>query len=104
MEYVQCESTKEEAIFNNIQKSLTSIGLHLEECRGQTYDGAGNMSGKIKGCDTRFQEVSRRAPYFPCASLSLNLALSKASSVTEVNCMLAVIKSTGLFFNGSPEN
>ena len=42
VEYVQCESTKEEAIFNNIQRSLTSIRLHLEECRGQTYDGAGN--------------------------------------------------------------
>ena len=88
---------------NNIQKSLTSIGLRLEDCRGQTYDGAGNRSGKIKGCATRFQEVSPRAPYFHCASHSLNLALSKASSVTEVNCKLAVIKSTGLFFNGSPK-
>ena len=61
------------------------------------------MSGQIKGCATRFQEVSPRAPYFHGASHSLNLALSKASSVTEVNCMLAVIKSTGLFFNGSPK-
>ena len=61
------------------------------------------MSGKIKACATRFQEVTPRASYFHCASHSLNLALSKASSVTEANCMLAVIKSTGLLFNGSPK-
>ena len=39
------------------------------------HDGAGNMSGKIRGCATRFQEVSSGAPYFHCASHSLNLAL-----------------------------
>ena len=54
-----------------------------------------------KSSATRFQEVTPRAPYFHCASHSLNLALSKASSVTEANGMLAVIKSTGLLFNGS---
>ncbi|XP_072172497.1 52 kDa repressor of the inhibitor of the protein kinase-like [Diadema setosum] len=103
LEYVACDSITGEAICQNIMQSLTSVGLDPKCCRGQTYDGAGNMAGKEKGCATRFKETSPRAPYIHCANHSLNLALSKACSVSEIHCMMSAIKTTGLFFASSPK-
>ncbi|XP_071821470.1 52 kDa repressor of the inhibitor of the protein kinase-like [Apostichopus japonicus] len=101
--YVACDSITGEEICRNILDTLTALGLNPQDCRGQTYDGAGNMAGKERGCAARFQEVSPRAHYHHCSSHSLNLALSKACSVTEITLMLSAIKSTGLFFEGSPK-
>ena len=103
VEYIACEGIIGEETCSNIMKALKRLKLDLQDCRSQAYDGAGNMAGEEKGCATRFQEHAPRAPYLHCASHCLNLALSKACSVSEVCCMLCEIKSAGLFFRGSPK-
>ena len=71
--------------------------------RSQTYDGAGNMSGKQNGASNQFCEIARnkKAVYFHCASHELNLCLSKASKVPDVHNMVSTMPSLGLFFKYS---
>ena len=87
----------------NIIKCLKSVGLQPEDCRAQTYDGAGNMAGNQKGCASRFLKISPCAPYCHCASHELNLALSKACKIPEIHCMLCTFKSFGIFYKYSPK-
>ena len=103
VEFVACDSTTCEEICKRIVDSLRNLNLQPENCRAQTYDGAGNMSGKQKGCATRFQQLSPRALYCHCSSHDLNLALSHNCSVPEIHCMLSAIKSVGIFFKFSPK-
>lgn len=45
-----------ETYFNIITSELKSLGISLQLCRGQAYDGASTMSGDIAGLKTRIQE------------------------------------------------
>lgn len=103
IEFVPLKRTTGQDVCNALLECLQRLGLRPENCRGQTYDGAGNMSGKQKGCAASFQKMSPRALYCHCANHDLNLALSKACSLPEVHIMLSVIKSVGIFFKYSPK-
>ena len=103
VEFVACENTTGEDICNSLLSSLENLTLLPQNCRAQTYDGAGNMSGKQKGCAARFQQKSPRALYLHCASHELNLALSKACALPEIHCMLSAVQSVGIFFKYSPK-
>ena len=74
-------------------------------CRSQTYDGAGNMSGKVKGAAATFymETGNDKAVYFHCASHQLNLCLSKASKVPQVFNMISTMQVLGIFFKYSPK-
>ena len=103
IEYVACEKITGESLCSEIKKVLESLSLKPENCRAQTYDGAGNMAGCQNGCAANFMKFASKALYYHCFSHDLNLALSKASSVPEVNCMLATITQVGIFFKYSPK-
>lgn len=103
LQYVDCESTTGEHICNAIVKCLQDCGLEVKMCRAQTYDGAGNMSGRLKGCRTLFLNFAPRAHYFHCASHILNLALSQSCAQVEVQCMMSTVKEVALFFKYSPK-
>ena len=68
-----------------------------------TYDGAGNIAGQQRGCAARFQRLAPKAPYFHSASHDQNLALSKACNISDIQCMLNVIKTVGILFKYSPK-
>ena len=55
-------------------------------CRSQTFDGAGNISGKTKRAVARFclKTKSEKALYFHCASHELNLCLPKVPQVSNM--------------------
>jgi len=48
-------------------------------CRGQCYDGASVMSGKITGVSQRILDDEPRAVYVHCLAHSLNLALQESA-------------------------
>lgn len=69
---------------------------------GQGYDGAGNMSGKFNGVQSRIRQKYPKAIFVHCAAHRLNLALSSALSITSVRNSLGVIKDiTNLFRNNA---
>ena len=54
LECIPAEEITGEALCDLIVRSLTEVGLDIQNCRAQTMDGAGNMSGKHIGCAAQF--------------------------------------------------
>lgn len=73
--FVQCDGgTDGETLTHTIlQKFQDEWGLRMENCRGQTYDGAGAMAGCRKGVSTRILGLYPKALYTHCTSHILNL-------------------------------
>lgn len=59
---------------------LTRFQLQLSNCRGQCFDGASNMSGRITGLQKRITDVQPKALYVHCMNHSLNLAFQDSIS------------------------
>lgn len=61
-----------------IVEQLASLGLAIENCRGQGYDGAAAMSSDRCGVQAVIREKSHAAAYVHCASHCLNLVIVHA--------------------------
>ena len=59
-----------------LNKSINNIGLDMQNCRGQAYDGASNVSGHISGLQTLVWRHNPKALYSHCAGHNLNLVLN----------------------------
>lgn len=83
-----------QAIANFVQFAIQKLCLNMVLCRGQCYDGAGNMTGK-----NHQVEVTRSHIYtLPI----LNLAVVNACKVQNIRNMIGTLLEAGLFFNSSP--
>jgi len=89
-----CASVTGEAVCKELVDLLRDVALPLADCRGQGYDGGGNMAGQHRGCQARFLAQSPRATYFHCASHQLNLALSKCANIPVVTSMVGVLSAS----------
>lgn len=77
--FIECDcGITGSAIAEKIISFLNSHGLDLFKLRGQSYDGAGNMSGRLKGTSSLIAKDYPLALYLHCASHSLNLAVVKS--------------------------
>ena len=74
--FVQLIDTDAAAISGAILKFLGECNLDLSNLRGQGYDGASVMAGKVAGVSTRILEKQERALYFHCRAHSLNLVIA----------------------------
>ena len=54
-------------------KHLESIGVNIDDCRGQSYDNVSNMSGRYNGMQAHIRNVNDLAVFVPCTAHSLNL-------------------------------
>ena len=51
--FYECQDgVRGEDIANLVLTTAAKLGLDMSKCRGQCYDGAGNMAGKVKGAAT----------------------------------------------------
>lgn len=57
--------------------------LSLDECRGQSYDNAANMSGKYAALQAGIKKINPLADYIPCAAHSLDIV-----EIVNLNCCL----------------
>ncbi|XP_008178879.1 zinc finger MYM-type protein 1-like [Acyrthosiphon pisum] len=64
---------KSEELVDAVFLVLDSHGLDINNCRGQSYDNASNMSGMYTGLQARIKEVNPLATFVPCSAHSLNL-------------------------------
>ena len=53
--------------------------LYLNKCRGQCYDGASNMLGKMFGVVTKIKEIQPKAYATHCHCHSLSLSVKDAT-------------------------
>ncbi|MCG8625824.1 MAG: DUF4371 domain-containing protein, partial [Proteobacteria bacterium] len=104
IEYIECHSITGAALCEDIKGTLLKLNLRLEDTVSQTYDGAANFSGHIKGCAKLFQATVEHAQYFHCSNHDLNLALCHTcNDVPEIRNMLSSMTELGLFFKYSPK-
>ena len=76
MGLVQVPSTDAGTLTTVIKDVLIRCMLPLGQCRGQAYDGASNMSGRLNGVAESKQPL---ALYMHCLAHSLNLCLQDAT-------------------------
>ena len=100
--FVRCaRGLSGESVSTEILKWLDASGLDIKLCRGQGYDGAGNMAGKVKGVAARIQRCYPRAIYVHCGSHLLNLAVASCA-IQEISSMLEHVREVTQFFNSHP--
>ena len=92
-----------DAIATNIKDFLRDQNLKIDDCRGQGYDGAGNMAGRLSGAAARIQEDYKKALYVHCNSHILNLCIATCCKEQLVSNMMEHVRVTSEFFNFSPK-
>ncbi|CAG4949276.1 unnamed protein product [Parnassius apollo] len=85
--FVPIEGHNAEYLTEVVVKFFKDNDIDINDCRGQSYDNASNMSGRYSGLQTRIREINKYADYIPCAGHSLNLVGVKAAE-----CVNAVVK------------
>ena len=102
--FVHCsEGLKGSQIATTIIEAIEKLGLDPKFCRGQGYDGAGNMAGKCNGAAATIRKKYPHAIYVHCRSHVLNLAVASACQLTYVRNMMGLVKSVSDFFNVHPK-
>ena len=102
--FYHCEAgTSGEALKEMILGAVADLGLSMSNCRGQSYDGAGNMAGKYNGVSSLIQGQFSKALYVHCMNHRLNLCVADTCSLYLVKNMMSVVRSLSSFFSGSPK-
>ena len=88
-------------VFDVTGKSLATVlndrlirfGTDVQYLRGQGYDGAAAMSGRLHGAQSYVRALHPLALYVHCGAHSLNLAISDACAVAPIRNCLGTIGS-----------
>lgn len=87
---------------NLTQDVLIKLGLNINKCRGQGYDGASVMSGAHSGVQTRIKHIVPSAKYVHCCSHNLNLVISDAAKChNKVKKIFETVQNVFNFFASS---
>ena len=97
------EGTSGQAIKQFIIGTVAELGLSMEYCHGQCYDGAGNMSGRLNGASSLIRGEHEKAIYVHCMSHRLNLCVADTCSLQLVRNMMNVVRKLSEFFSNSPK-
>lgn len=88
-----------EELAETIIKNLQDLGIKIENCRGQSYDNASNMSGKYSGVQVRIKALCPYAEFVPCSAHSLNLVgVNAVESCNEVASFFLFLQELYNFF------
>ncbi|XP_062511260.1 zinc finger MYM-type protein 1-like [Corticium candelabrum] len=101
---VKLDCADASSISNAIVNFMKECNLDIRYLRGQGYDGASVMSGKVSGVSARILELQQKAIYHHCRSHRLNLVI--ASSCRQVPSIRDLFESLGTltwFLGGSPK-
>ena len=77
---------------------VRDLGLTMDKCRGQSYDGAGNMAGRYVGASTLIQHQFPKAIYVHCMNHRLNLCVADTCSLAMVQDMMGTVRKLFEFF------
>ena len=102
--FIECDTgVSGRDLANKMLSFLRSHRVDLTKLRGQAYDGAGCMSGKINGAAALISKEYPLALYLHCASHCLNLVVVKSLDETNVRNMMGVVNKVWIFFSAHPK-
>ena len=81
-----------------IVNHLSRLGLDIQKCRGQGYDGAAAMSSDRCGVQSVIREIVPSAVYVHCASHCLSLVIVNSCQRTSVKSSIDKISNVGSKF------
>ena len=81
--------------------AVVGLGLSMDDCRGQCYDAAGNMSGRLNGASSLIRAEHDKAIYVHCMNHSLNLCIADTCQLPLVRTMIDVVRKLSEFFDNS---
>ncbi|KAG0411775.1 hypothetical protein HPB47_011113 [Ixodes persulcatus] len=85
-----------------VKETLSTCGIHLENCIAQTYDGASVMSGKSKGVQALLKLEVPQALYVHCFNHRLNLVIVDAcKAIDSARTFFSLIEMLYVFLGGS---
>ena len=100
--FIKSSGHKAEELFTAVSEMLNKHSIDINNCRGQSYDNASNMSGKYTGLQTRVKEVNKLAVFIPCSAHSLNLVGTRAAECcSEALDFFRIIQKLYNFFSAS---
>ena len=100
----ETENTTAETLTCLIKDAICRFGLDLHNCRGQAYDGAANMSGRLSGVQARISAQYPKAMYIHCFCHSLNLAVQDSSrNIALIRSTLDVLQELSNLIRFSPK-
>ena len=93
-----------EILFSLLKIKQAECKLELTNMRGQGYDGAGAMRGRIKGLETRVREVVPQAMYCYCAGHALNLVIQDSVRMgSQAESVMTLISFVVNYVKDSPK-
>ncbi len=105
IDFITMERITGAALATAILARLESRGIDIENCRGQGYDCASNMSSSRAGVQGRILQVAPLAFYTHCSAHQLNLCIVGGCSVPQVRNASGTISEIASFLtahqNGS---
>ena len=90
--YLCEDGTTGAAIKDLIIGAVADLGLSMDDCHGQCYDGAGNMSGRLNGASSLIRAEHDKAIYVHCMNHRLNLCVSDTCELPLVRNMMDVVR------------
>lgn len=98
-----CEKTGAE-IAALIVNTLIEFEIPLNDCRGQGYDNAANMSGKYNGTQKRILDLNSLCLFSPCGCHSLNLCgVDSAACCSHAITFFGMVGTIYNLFSCSPK-
>jgi hypothetical protein len=82
MGFYVLEHQDADTLYRVVEDVLHRFNFSLASCRGQCYDGAANVAGRINGLQARVRRQESRALFVHCGAHSLNLVVQDAVSCT----------------------
>ena len=101
--FVQVLKLDAQGLTHCIIEFLNAVGLDIEKCISQSYDGASVMSGSTNGVQIKIRELSKnKCPYIHCYAHRLNLVLvDVAKSVEIVDDTIGLLEAIYAFQSSS---
>ncbi|XP_068122030.1 zinc finger MYM-type protein 1-like [Hyperolius riggenbachi] len=99
---VTVEDSSSQSLHTLLTESLSALGLNLEKCIGDSFDGAANMSGTYSGLQALMKEVHPAHIHTWCYAHVLNLVIGDASTVcVPAVSLFGLLSNLSTFFNES---
>ena len=102
---VNVSDSRAQSLHNLLGKSLEEVGVQLDMCIGDSFDGAGNMSGVYNGLQALLKQVCPSHVHTWCYAHVLNLVIGDASTVSvQAVSLFGLLNQMANFFKESYKN
>ena len=106
-EFLKCihcdEGVAGRDLFEGVTNTLSEFGLDLMNCKGEGYDEAGGMEGKVTSLSGIALQSNKLALYRHCHSHRLNLAVNSLTRIIGFRNVIDATKGILFFLNLSPK-